>query len=218
MKVIGLGAGGHAKVVIELLRANGEYDVVGLLDPQKIGQTWLGVPVLGGDDQLPGLRAQGISHAFIGVGGSGDNAPRARLYHLAVTAGFSLVNALHPAAVLSPSARFGQGVTVMAGVIINADVTIGDDVIINTGAIVEHDCQIGNHAHISSGAVLAGGVTVGAYAHIGAGATVRQSITVGEGALVGAGAAVVQDVPARAVVVGVPARILRYDTATRAEA
>lgn len=210
-RVIGLGAGGHARVVIEILCLTGEYKLAGLLDPRRElwGREVLGVPVLGDDGLLPELYAQGIRHAFIGLGGTGDTRPRQQLYELARGMGFEIIAVIHPRAVVSPSARLGHGPTVMAGAIINAAARLGDNVIVNTGAIVEHDCVIGHHVHIATGARLAGGVTVADGAHIGIGATVRQGIHIGRGAIVGAGAVVVRDVPDGVVVAGVPARIMR---------
>ncbi len=210
--VIGLGAGGHAKVVIEALRLCGGHEVVGLLDPKpELRDTKvLGVPVLGGDDLLMELKAQGVELAFIGLGGVQDTGPRRRLYELAVDHGFQVISAIHPQAVLSPSAQLGNGPTVLACGVINAEATLGDNVIVNTGSIVEHDCVIGSHVHIATGAVLAASVTVGDGAHIGAGSTIRQGISIGEGAVVGAGAAVVKDVAPHTVVTGVPATVLEH--------
>lgn len=206
-EVIGLGAGGHAKVVIETLRLVGAFKLVGLTDPQK--DLWntevLGVRVLGDDELLPELYGQGIHHAFIGLGAIGDLQPRKRLYEKAYRQGFQIVSAIHPQAIVSVSAEIGHGPTIMAGSIINASAKLGDNVIVNTGAIVEHDCILGSHVHIATGAKLASGVTVGTGVHIGAGATVRQSIAIGDGAIIGAGAVVVSDVLPNTVVVGVPA-------------
>lgn len=209
IRVIGLGAGGHAKVLIDILRRAGDFEIVGLLDPARAGEIIAGVPILGDDEQLHTMRISGVTAVFIGVGGVGDNSIRMALYEKALAAKFDLVNAIHPTAIVAPSVKFGQGVAIMAGAILNPDVRIGDNVIINTGAIVEHDCEIGSHAHISPGAVLSGGVRVGLGAHVGVGATVRQYIQLGDGAIVGAGAVVVKDVPPRSVVVGVPARPTR---------
>lgn len=206
IQVIGIGAGGHARVMLDILRLKNEYHPVGLLDPNYLGESIDGVPVLGGDELMPQLRAEGVAAAFIGVGSVGDNTLRIKLFKQAHASGFSLINVIHPSAVLAPSVRLGHGVTIMAGVIVNPHTRIGDNVIINTGAIVEHDCGVAAHTHISPGAVLCGGVSLGEGAHVGAGATVRQYITIGERAVVGAGAVVVKDVPAQAVVMGVPAR------------
>jgi len=210
-RVIGLGAGGHAKVVIEILRQNKRYEIAGLLNANEElrGTDVLGIPVLGDDQQLSALFEQGIRHAFIGVGSVGGTSIRRRLFELARSHGYEMVAAIHQHSVISPSVKVGHGPTVMPGAIINTSATLGDNVIINTGAIVEHDCIIGNHASVASGAVLASTVRVGAGSHIGAGSTVRQSINIGENSIIGAGAVVIKDVPDNVIVVGVPATVLR---------
>ena len=211
--VVGFGAGGHAKVVIEILRSKQQYEIVGLLDPRRElwGTRVLGVEVLGDDSLIAELKQRGIEHGFIGVGTVGDTQPRRQLYEKVTGAGFKIVPAIHAAAVVSASATIGDGPTIMAGAIINANAAIGDNVIVNTGAIVEHDCVIGDHTHVATGARLAGGVHVGPGAHIGIGAVIRQEISIGQRAIVGAGAVVVKDVPDETTVIGVPARILDAD-------
>ena len=210
-QVIGLGAGGHAKVVVEILRLSDDYEFVGLLDPRQ--ELWntkvLGIPVLGDDSLLPELYKRGIRYAFIGLGTVGDTRPRRRLYEKARRQRFQVVQAIHPQAVVAPSVKIGHGPTIMAGVVINAAAQLGDNVIVNTGAIVEHDCMVGNHVHIATGARLASSVHVGEGAHIGLGSSIRQRIHIGRNAIIGAGAVVVDDVPDNVVVVGMPARILK---------
>lgn len=216
-RAIGLGAGGNARSVLDALVLAGTADIVGLLDadPARRGTRVDGVPVLGGDDLLAGLMAQGVSHFFVGVGGGGGGAwsgkARRAVFDAAIAAGLTPLTVLHPGAIVSPRATLGAGSCVMAGAIINAGATVGDNALINTGAIVEHDCTIGAHAHIATGARLAGAVRVGALAHVGAGATIRQGIAIGDGAVIGIGAAVVRDVAAATIVAGVPARQLAGD-------
>ena len=207
MRVVGIGAGGHAKVVIDILRLMGGHEIVGLLDADKAlwGTDVLGVRVLGDDSFLPQLYEQGIREAFIGVGSVGNPGVRVGVYENARKHGFRIVSAIHPNAVVSTSAQIGEGATVMAGAVINADARLGDNVIVNTGAIVEHDCVIGNHAHISVNATLAGAAKVGERVHVGAGAIVKQCITVGERAVIAMGAVVVNNVEAGATVQGTPA-------------
>lgn len=208
-RLVGLGAGGHARVVLDILRQDPRLEVVGLLDPGRVGQTVAGVPVLGGDELLGELRSAGVSAAFIGVGGVGGVGGldvHALLFERARAAGFQVITAVHPAAVVAASAMLGEGTVVMAGSVINPDAWIGANVIVNTHAVVEHDCRVGDHSHIAPGAILSGGAQVGRSAHIGAGATVLQYRSVGDEAVVGAGAVVVHDVAPGARVAGVPAR------------
>ncbi len=211
IQVVGIGAGGHAKVLIEALRLLGRYEVVGLLDPNR--ELWetriLDIPVLGDDTQLSVLRDRGLQHAFIGVGSVGDPRIRRRLYERARSSGFEIVRIIHPAAWIAPSSMLGHGLAVMARAVINAATKVGDNVIVNTGAIIEHDCLIGDHVHIATGALLAGTVTVEEGAHVGLGAVIRQGVRIGRGAIVGAGAVVAEDVPEGVVVAGVPARVLK---------
>lgn len=210
IQVIGFGAGGHARVVIEILRLDSRYELAGLLVPQKElrGESLLGVPILGDDNLLSDLITRGIRYFFVGLGGTGNTNPRRKLYEMARFQAMSPVDAIHPSVIISPSARVGIGFTAMANSVVNASATIGENVILNTGAIIEHDCVIGGHVHIATGARLASTVHVGDGAHIGAGATVRQNVVIGAGAIVGAGATVVKDVQPGTTVVGVPAQQL----------
>jgi methionyl-tRNA formyltransferase len=210
IKAVGIGGGGHSRVILESLRCAGEYEVVGLLDddPKLQGTTIEGLPVLGTLAHLPVLLGNGIQHAFIGVGGVGSNEVRAKLFKRAQTLGFTMIRAVHPSAVVASTATIGEGSVVMAGAIVNPGARVGMDVVVNTGAIIDHDCSIGDHVHIAPGVTLSGNVRVGAYSHLGTGAVARQGITIGSNTVVGAGAAVVQDLPDNVTAVGVPAKII----------
>jgi UDP-perosamine 4-acetyltransferase len=209
--IVGLGAGGHAKVMIETIRAMGGFDIVGLLDPDaaRKGGTVLGISVLGDDSRLDELGSRGIRHAFVGVGSVGPTALRRGLFEMLRVKGIEIVSVIHPSALVSPSAQVGSGVAIMAGAIINANATLGDNVLVNTGAIVEHDCVIGSHVHLATGAKLGGAVTIGDGSHIGIGASIRQGLRIGVNVVVGAGAAVVADAGEGLVLAGVPARAVR---------
>jgi UDP-perosamine 4-acetyltransferase len=210
LRCVILGGGGHAKVVIEALRAAGILEPVAIVDadPARQGQVIQDVPVVGDDSELLSLKASGVTCAVAGVGGVKDNQLRRRVMETAEKAGLVLTGVIHPSAIVSPSAKIAPSVQILAGAVIGPDAQIADGALINTRAVVEHDCRIGEYVHVATGAVVAGTVTVGAMSHIGAGATIRQDITIGERAVVGAGAAVVHDVEDGQTVVGVPARPL----------
>lgn len=202
--VIVVGASGHAKVVIELLRSSG-MGVSYCIGDFGGSPTCLGVPVLEGDAHMESLRSEGYKQAIIAIG---DNRIRQRLSSNAIALGFELVNAISPAAVVSPSARLGRGIAVMAGAVINADSVIEDFAIINTSATIDHDCHVGKAAHVAPQCGLAGNVQIGAGALLGVGCKVNPGIRIGESAVLGAGSVVVRDIPARVLAYGVPARVV----------
>jgi len=212
--VVGLGAGGHARVVIDILRLTNAHNIVGLLDAdQNLWKTEVaGVPVLGGDDLLPGLYAQGTRHAFIGVGTTGDPRPRQFLYQKVLDCDFQIVSAVHPQSIISADTQIGRGATIMAGAVINPGARLGDNVIVNTKASVDHDCVIGNHVHISVGVTFGGGVSVGDRTMIGIGAVIMPGLRIGADAVVGAGSVVTKDVPENTVVIGCPAKVVRSNS------
>ncbi|HDH53435.1 MAG TPA: acetyltransferase [Nitrospirae bacterium] len=188
-KIILLGGGGHSKVLAELIRLSGEYEIMGILDSElEAGAAVNGIAVLGNDDLLPGLNANGIKNACIAVGSVKNNRKREKLYELAGSSGFYVPYLIHPRAVVSQTdTDISEGVQIMAGAIVQAGSIIGENTIINTGAIVEHDCAIGKNVHICPGAVVCGGSTIGDNSFIGAGATVIQGIEIGKDTVVGAG-------------------------------
>lgn len=200
--VLVLGAGGHALPVIEAVLAAGGT-IAGLLDDAPGGPV-LGHQRLGPIRMLEGLAGQGLAAAVA----IGNNALRQLLGDRCRSLGFGLPPVLHPAALVSPSARIAPGVQVMARAVIGPEAVLGALALVNTGAIVEHQCEVGEAAHLGPGAVLCGAVRVGARALVAAGAVVRPGIPVGEDATVASGAAVVAEVPAGARVGGVPARPL----------
>lgn len=203
--VVVLGAGGHAKVVIATLQAAGQtvlaaYDD----DARQWGKTLLSVPIRG---SLSLAKSEGVRNAIIGIG---DNEVRRR-----ISARFDCtwISAVHPCAVVHPTAQLGPGSLVCAGAIIQPDAHIGDHAIVNTGATVDHDCILESYSSIGPGAHLAGNVSVGHGTAIGINACVIPGVAIGEETIVGAGTVVIADLPANVVAVGSPARIVR-DTRT----
>ena len=129
-----LGGGGHAAVLIEGVRAAGGMELVGILDPDSAlwGGELLGVPILGGDELLPSLAAAGAGHFVIGLGATGNNAIRRRLFELGLAQGLRPWCVRHPSALLSPSAQLGPGCQLLPGAIINTRAALGSNVLINT--------------------------------------------------------------------------------------
>ncbi|TAN52534.1 MAG: acetyltransferase [Methylococcaceae bacterium] len=201
------GAGGHAKVVIDLVEKQQQLPIAFLADDDaKLwGQPFYGYPVIGGKSAL---LSQWRDHpAFTCLVTVGSNPIRARLAAWLQSEGIAVAAACaHPSAQVARGVVIDQGTVLMALTAINADSVIGRHVIVNTGASVDHDCVIGDAVHLAPGVRLCGGVTVGECTLIGVGAVVLPNIRIGSNVTVGAGATVIENVPDGATVVGTPAR------------
>lgn len=205
-----IGAGGHARVLLEALHESGHCPPVGVIDERAASQgpVWFGIPVLGGDEIFAELPARGMTHFVIAIGSARATSLRERLYDRAISLGLRPIIVRHPSASISASARIGPGAQLLAGSVVNAGAVLADNVIVNSRAVVEHDCEIGAHVHVATGAVVCGGVKIGARSHIGAGAIVRQGISLAADSTVGIGGVVVENVSAGTTVAGNPARLL----------
>ena len=185
------GASGHAKVIKDIIEANGNQ-VLGYVDDNV---------------ELNEFESLEVSHTASGrspfIISIGNNRIRKRI---AESLESDYETAVHPTASVSPSATIGKGSVVMAGAIINSSAIVGNHCIVNTGVSVDHECEFGDYVHLSPHATLCGNVKVGEGSWIGAGAVVIQGIKIGKWSIVGAGAVVTRDVPDYTEVVGVPAR------------
>ncbi len=197
-KIVVIGAGGHAKVVIATLRAAG-VEIGGIVDddPRLHGRQLCGIPISGAVSELENMPGQ---RAILAIGDNGVRQSLARKLDL------EWETVVHPRAYVDPMATIGPGTVVCAGAVVQAEAQIGPHAIINTGATVDHDSIIGAFAHVAPGVNLGGSVTVGDGAFLGIGSRVIPGVRIGERAIVGAGAVVLRDVPADTTVVGVPAR------------
>lgn len=212
--VLVYGAGGHAKVVADILERCPQYTVLGFLDDRRDlwNSDFLGYTVLGGMRVLNRNKASG-AHLLLAIGVA---AVRRQLAHDLKRAGWSFAIAIHPSAQIGRDVVIGEGTVVMANAVINTGTRLGGHVIINTAATVDHDCTIEDFAHMSPGAHLGGGVHVREGAQVGIGASVIPGISIGRWSMVGAGATVIRNIPDNVIAVGTPARPLQAAVTKRA--
>src|SRR3990167_9319315 len=200
-----LGAGGHAKVLLECLQKNPEIKIGGFLevDEKLIGQSIFGVPIYEQNKKLAEVYSESIVLAN-GIGSIDLSTLRRKQFETFKKQGYDFYSFCHPTCYYSHDVLLEEGVQLLARSTVLTGTRIGYNTIINTSASIDHDCDIGNHVHIAPGVVLSGGVTVGDNCHIGTGAKIIQGIKIGENVVIAAGAVVISDVPAHSRVAGVP--------------
>lgn len=189
------GAGGHAKVIMDILKAEGKL-IEALIDDNRELNELMGVRVLHDWNEE-------MSPLIISVG---DNRTR-RLIAEKVSATFGL--GIHPSAIVSDSVKIGVGTVVMQGVVIQACTQIGRHCIVNTGASIDHECVIGDFVHISPGVILCGNIHVGEGSWIGAGTVIIPGVKIGKWSVVGAGSVVDKDIPDGVLALGNRCRIIK---------
>lgn len=192
-----IGAGGHSKVIADILLENNEKDIT-FFDINKMINELSGFEVI---SELPDIKPTDSIIVCIG-----NN--HIRKNNVAEFIG-PFTKAIHPKAHIARHIEVGEGTVVMAGAVINPYVKIGNHCIINTNATIEHDCILEDFTHISPNATLSGGVKIGEGTHVGAGAVVTPGISIGKWVIIGAGSVIIEDIPDFSTVVGNPGRVIK---------
>lgn len=189
------GAGGHAKTVISHVRTLG-WQIAGVIDDGVPAGTLIsGFPILGGAEQLPRLKEQGVNAVVNAVGGIGNYAVRWRIFERLLALSFDFPTIIHPTAWVEENVHLEDGVQVLAQSYISSESSVGFGTLINAGVIISHDCQIGKCVNLSPGAMLAGNVHLADFSQIGMGVTINLGVKVGSKARIGNAATVKADVP-----------------------
>lgn len=217
-KILLLGMGGHCLSVIDSLKSLKLYESIGLIakdeDTLYLSDTKAdlngSIQVVGSDKDLPLLKEEGYTDAFITVGSIGNPIIRQRLYNLLKEIGYNIPNIIDRTAVLSSDISLGEGIYVGKKAVINAGSSIGNCAIINTMALIEHECSLGDFTHIAPGSILCGKVVVGENTHIGAGSIIRQGLNIGEDTMIGMGSVVVKDIGDHVTAYGNPCKEVKH--------
>ena len=197
--VVIIGAGGHAKVIADIILCSGD-NIVGFLDDNKEKQgriIYEDYKVIG---KISDAKKYKDNYFIIAIG---ENFVRSEISE---KLNVKYYTAIHPKSVIADTVKIGEGSAVMAGAVINPDTKIGKHCIINTSCSIDHDNTIQNYVHISPGAHLAGKVFIEEYTWICAGVTVINNVSISSDVVVGAGATVTKNITMQGTYVGTPAR------------
>ncbi|MFA6238885.1 MAG: acetyltransferase [Bacteriovorax sp.] len=186
--IVLFGGGGHAKVIADIVLAEGKYEIVGLYDAKLApGDYWNDVyKIVSFEDALK------IGKGIVSIG---DNFDRQNLAKEIVlkNSQFEFVTTIHPSAVVGRHVKIGNGTVVMPQVVINSSASLGCHLVVNTSAVIEHDCILGDFVFISPGVVMGGNVKIEEMSMIGMNASIKHSLHIGSNTIIGMGACVIRD-------------------------
>lgn len=203
-KIVIVGAGSHAHVIIQILRETKKYEIVGCVDSH--GEMCRNIPIIGNDSALDNLYRKGVRNAVIAIG---NNRIRRKLFEMCKKIGFCMPSIISVNSLIADDVQVGEGTVVMPGAIINTGSRIGKGCVINTNASVDHDNDIDDFVHIAPGVAMSGGSRVGQNSFLGTGCSVIDNLHIGNDVMVGAGAVVITDIEDGCTVVGVPAKKIK---------
>ena len=210
MKSVIIGAGTYGEVYLAYLQEAG-IDIVGFLDddPKYEGQSVRGVPVLGGISRLNDLKeTANIEAVYCPLG---NNKLRVKFLTMARELGYETPNYIHPSVLISPNVTIGKGVYILLGTTIMPHTEIRDFVMISMGVHLAHHNVLDEGVFLSTGCNFGASIHAHKYAYCGISSTIMTGLhELGEDCLIGAGAVVIKDVEAKAVMAGVPAKVLKY--------
>jgi len=194
-KLLLFGGGGHCKVIIDSLLRKNFYTGIGIVDPNiKKGNSLLGIPVIGSDEDIADLYADGYREAFISLGSIGNTSVRKKIYSQLKALQFNIATIIDPTAEVSSFAKVEEGSYIGKNALVNAGASIAACSIVNTGAIIEHDSYIGSFTHVAPGAIVCGGVTIGESVHVGAGSVIKNGIVIGDEVMIGVGSTIINNI------------------------
>lgn len=205
-----IGSSGHAKVVLDVVEKEAKYQIIGFLDPfRKIGETTLGYPVLGKEEDLFKLRSEyQIKGIIVAIG---DNFLRAKVANRLRTIDGDLpfISSIHPSAVIGKNVKIGVGTVIMAGVVVNPDSKIGNFCIVNTKASLDHDSVMEDFSSLAPGVTTGGNCSLGQFSVLSLGCSVIHGVQIGEHTVIGAGSVVLKTLGPLVLAYGCPAKVIR---------
>jgi sugar O-acyltransferase (sialic acid O-acetyltransferase NeuD family) len=209
-RILVFGASEHTRYTIDIIERDGKYSIVGILDlTLRKGDDYEGYKILGRDEDISAIiELHKVNKGIVAIG---DNFIRNKVVDkiISLSPSFSFVSAIHPSIILGKNVTIGEGTVIMAGVIINNNVSIGKHCFLATKASVDHDSYVDDYTSISAGATVGGNVKIGYCTTIALGVNIIHGRRIGSHSVVGAGALVVKDIGDNLVVYGVPAKEIR---------
>lgn len=208
-RIIIIGSGKHAKVVIDILEDMNKYEIAGFIsEGNQVDNEFCGYPMLGNDDSLLEIFNQNeIINVAIGIGGwKNNNKLRKLIYSKVKNIGFQLPNVIHPTAIISKNVIMGEANVIFPGVIINTEVVLHNNIVIATGSTIDHETTIKDNVLVSAGVTVGGNVEIGEDCLLALGSKIVSDLIIQKKVIIAAGAVVVKNCSESGKYIGLPAK------------
>lgn len=211
-EILIVGAGDFGRELVwlieEINKQQARYVIRGFLDDaeEKQGMVIGGYPVLG---RISDLKSFVPDDKVVATIAMQDGSIRKRIVES--FAWFQNWETLiHPNVVLADSVKIGKGTVLCPFVAVSVDTVIGEGCLINIGTTIGHDCSLGDYVSIMSNSAICGHVQIGAGAYLATSVSVVPGKKIGAYAKVGVGSSVIGHVKDGIIVMGNPARRMRF--------
>lgn len=202
-KISIIGAGGHAKVIIDIINELGNYDIVGIFDDNRTDK-FCNIPIIGKILEINQINQNiSIDNYIIAIG---NDKIRKQIYEKYLNLNWAIL--IHPKTVISKNVSLGIGTVVCAGAVIQTEVKVGKHCIINTNSNIDHESIISDFCSVCPGVTICGQVKIGECSFIGASSVIIQNKVIGKNCIIGAGSVIIKNVLDNMKVVGNPGKII----------
>ena len=206
MKVLGIyGCGGAGRESKEIAEELGLWDEIVFIDDAFTNDVFHGIRRLNYEEFINEYN-QDTAEIIISLG---EPEFKVKLYERLNANGYHFANLIHPSAIISPSAKLGNGLIIKPRALISTEAQIGNNVSIEENGIIGHDSIIKDHCQISANVIVAGGCKIGEATYIGLGVPVKQGTTIGANCVIGMGSVVIRNIPDNVIAIGNPARPMK---------
>ncbi len=196
--VIVLGAGGHAKVITEILNQR-DIKVLGISVKSKKDFKKTNYKSFSDDEVISNYSPDQIN-LVNGVGSLPYDKSRYKISKNFIEKGYSFISITHPSAIISSEARISEGAQILAGSFVGPSSSIGIGTIINSHSSIDHDCEILEYCHLAPGVVCSGNVKIGNFVHISPGVTITNNIEIGNNSIIYPGVTLTKNIPDNSIV------------------
>lgn len=205
-KIVLVGGGGHCRSVIDVIEAQGKFEVAGLVEKDTDSCRAIGCyESIGCDDDLPVLTGK-FKYFLVTLGQINIGTRREKLFKYLKSFGVKLPIIVSPHAYVSRNVNIAEGTVIMHGAVINTGAKVGRNCIVNTGAIIEHETKVGDHTHVSTGSIINGQCNTGNNVFVGSKAIISNNIQIPDKTIIGAGCVIVKSILESGTYVGIPAQ------------